>query len=57
MPCTKGVMKGSLGGRRMVVLLGAMNEGGCRGGGGYQRLLGHRAWGRRSCGRRREREE
>ena len=43
MPCTKGVIEGPLGGRRMMALLGAVNDGGCRGGGGYQRLFGHRA--------------
>ena len=40
---TKGVMERPLGGRRMMALLGAMNNGGSRGGGGYQRLFGHRA--------------
>lgn len=40
---TKRVMEGPLGSRRMMALLGAVNDGGCRGGGGYQRLFGHGA--------------
>lgn len=40
---TKRVMKRPLGGCRMMALLGTVNDGRCRGGGGYQRLFGHRA--------------